>query len=179
MSCNDSLQVMSPQDSTFSPRFPQGSGDRLAVALYEPEIPLNVGSVARTCACTGVPLHLVGTLGFRLDNRLARRAGLDYWELAHVHVHQTWEDFREQTGGRRKWFFSTSGGVSFWEASFQINDVLVFGSERTGLPDDLLGGHRSEVLAIPMMPERRSLNLSNAVAVALYEALRQLGSSGS
>lgn len=164
---------MTLQDSTFPPRFSPGLGRRFAVALFEPEIPLNVGSVARTCACTGVPLHLVGRLGFRLDNRLAKRAGLDYWEHAEVSVHTTWEEFLKSVGKSKRWLFSTKGKRAFWEAEFEENDILVFGSERTGLPDRILEAEAGAMLTIPMLPDRRSLNLSNSVAIVLYEALRQ------
>ncbi len=163
-----------PQDkSTFPPGFPHGSGTQLAIALFEPEIPLNVGSIARTCACTGVPLHLVGRLGFHLDNRLARRAGLDYWEHADVHIHRTWENFTEETGNAGMWLFSTKGEKCYWDAAYKPGDILVFGSERTGLPERILGSGCGEIVRIPMAPDFRSLNLSNTVAIALYEALRQ------
>lgn len=167
---------MLPEFSTFSQRFPPAMGRQLEVALFEPEIPLNVGSVARTCACTGVPLHLVGALGFRLDSRLAKRGGLDYWEHAEVAVHRTWDEFETATANRRLWLFSTKGRRGFWEVEYRPGDILVFGCERTGLPDSMLASRPDATLAIPMIPERRSLNLSNAVAIAVYEALRQFAS---
>ena len=161
------------QNSTFPPRFPHSLGRHFAVALFEPEIPLNVGSIARTCACTGAPLHLVGRLGFRPDDRIAKRAGLDYWEHAEVSLHRTWEEFLESVGERRRWLLSTKGERAYWDIEFEKGDVLVFGSEGKGLPPELLQSHQGAVLTIPMVPERRSLNLSNSVAVVLYEALRQ------
>lgn len=164
---------MDKVDSTFLHIFPQETGGSLNVALYEPEIPLNTGSVARTCACTGTPLHIVGTPGFRLDNRLAKRAGLDYWEHAEVHIHLTWGAFMEEVAGRKIWLFSTKGGRPYWEGEYGRGDVLVFGSERTGLPAEILESGEGEVVRIPMLEGRRSLNLSNTVAIALYEALRQ------
>jgi tRNA (cytidine/uridine-2'-O-)-methyltransferase len=164
---------MAQEDSTFPQVFPQADISTLAIALYQPEIPLNVGSIARTCAVTGVPLHLVGTLGFRLDNRLAKRAGLDYWEHATVEVHRTWEEFIEWKGSRRTWLFSTKGKRPYWDVEYTPGDVLVFGSERTGLPGKILGDNMEEVLTIPMLPDFRSLNLSNAVSIAVYEAVRQ------
>lgn len=167
---------MSPGFPTFSLSFPQDK-NRLAVALFEPEIPLNVGSVARTCACTGIPLHLVGTLGFRLDNRLARRGGLDYWEHAEVIIHRTWQEFLQAIQGRRLWLFSTKGKKVFWDADFSFGDILVFGCERTGLPDWILASAPQMVLRIPMIPGMRSLNMSNAVAIGVYEALRRLTSA--
>jgi tRNA (cytidine/uridine-2'-O-)-methyltransferase len=165
---------MSQIFSTFPHRFPQSFDSGLHVALHEPEIPLNVGSVARTCACTNIPLHLVGTLGFRLDSRLARRGGLDYWEHADVHVHRTWDEFDVAMKDRRFLLFSTKGVRTFWEIEYAPGDVLVFGCERTGLPDTLLQSRPESVLTIPMVEGMRSLNVSNAVAVVVYEALRQL-----
>jgi len=164
---------MPPEPSTFPLTFPQKK-NALAVALFEPEIPLNVGSIARTCACTGVPLHLVGALGFRLDSRLAKRGGLDYWEHAEVSIHRTWDEFLQAMQNRRLWLFSTKGKKVYWDAEFNHGDVLVFGCERTGLPDWILASSPSMVLRIPMIQGMRSLNVSNAVAVALYEALRKL-----
>jgi tRNA (cytidine/uridine-2'-O-)-methyltransferase len=147
------------------------TGKSIAVALYEPEIPLNVGSIARTCACTGVPLHLVGRLGFRVDDREAKRAGLDYWEHVESHVHRTWDEFVADMNGRNMWFFSTKGEIHYHEIRYQTGDVLVFGSEGKGLPDELLKEHSNNVLTIPMIDGRRSLNLSNAVAVVTYRVL--------
>ena len=159
-----------------NPRIEKPEGSPLyEVGLYEPEIPLNFGSIARTCACTGIPLHLIGTLGFRLDDRMAKRAGLDYWQHAEVHVHRKWEDFEAEMEDRRMWFFSTKGSRSLWDAWFKKGDVLVFGSEGSGLPAWILDGGSGETVRIPMVEGRRSLNLSNAVSIALYEALRQEG----
>jgi len=149
-------------------------GKKLAVALFEPDIPLNVGSIARTCACTGVPLHLIGRLGFRIDDRLAKRAGLDYWELVEHHEHRTWEEFIETVGNIRPRLFSTKGKLVYTEVDYMEGDILVFGPETSGLPDSLLDRYRENVLTIPMIQNRRSLNLSNAVAIVLYAALMQL-----
>jgi tRNA (cytidine/uridine-2'-O-)-methyltransferase len=160
---------MQQENPTFSHEF-AGFFD---VALFEPDIPLNTGSVARTCACTGSPLHIVGPAGFRLDDRLARRAGLDYWELAEVHIHRTWEEFRDKMPGKRMWLFSTKGAKAYWEVEYRPGDVLVFGSETSGLPGRILESGAGEILRIPLVEGMRSLNLSNAVAIALYEALRQ------
>ena len=164
---------MDEKNSTSPLRFSQAIGRSFAVALFEPEIPLNVGSVARTCACTGAVLHLVGTLGFRLDDRLARRGGLDYWEHAEVAIHRTWAEFESAMSNRRIWLFSTKGNKAYWDIKYEPGDVLVFGSERTGLPGTILASDPDRTLRIPMAPNRRSLNVSNAVAVVLYEALRQ------
>jgi tRNA (cytidine/uridine-2'-O-)-methyltransferase len=156
----------------------QKSSDKgmIEVALYEPENPLNAGSIARTCVCAGCPLHLIGILGFKLDNKIAKRAGLDYWELAELHVHKKWEDFTTLMADRRMWFFSTKGRESLWDADFTAGDLLVFGSERSGLPGKILHSGMGHIVRIPMLENRRSLNLSNAVAIAVYEALRQISS---
>ena len=154
-------------------RFPAETAEDLAIALFEPEIPLNVGSVARTCACTGIPLYLVGPLGFRLDSRLARRGGLDYWERAKVIIQPLWADFEKTMQGRKLWLFSTKGRKTLWDTEFLGHDVLVFGSERTGLPESMLAARSDSVITIPMVDGLRSLNVSNAVAIGAFEALRQ------
>jgi len=147
----------------------------MRVALVEPEIPQNTGSVARLCAATGTPLHLVGRLGFSLEDRYLKRAGLDYWPFVDLHVHDGWCGFSEQIASARCFAFSSHGDSSYTEIAFREDDVLVFGGESRGLPDvvraDLAPLHR-----IPMPGAGvRSLNLANAVAIVLYEALRQVG----
>lgn len=147
----------------------------LDIVLYQPEIPPNTGNVIRLCANTGARLHLVEPLGFRLEDRLLRRAGLDYHALASVRVHADWEACRSACPGR--WLaFSTRGQRSAFDHVFHRDDVLLFGPETRGLPQDLLTGFDpGHVLRLPMRPGNRSLNLSNAVAVSCYEAWRQLG----
>ncbi len=157
----------------FPLRFPQDFNHGIEVVLFEPEIPLNAGSTARTCAVTKTPLNLVGTLGFFLDNRLAKRAGLDYWEHADVSVHNTWNEFRENKPDSRMICFTTKGDRSFWDIEYCHGDILVFGPERSGLPDEILNTDGHIRASVPMVPEFRSLNLSNTVAIALYEVLRQ------
>jgi len=164
---------MCPDPLSFPLSFPQDYVSGFDVALFEPDIPLNVGSIARTCAITRTPLHLVGRVGFILDDRIARRAGLDYWEQAEVHIHPLWNDFIECMGSRRMFLFSTKGRRSFWEAEFMSGDVFVFGSEGSGLPEEIRMSGVGEALTIPMVRGFRSLNLSNCVAIALYEGLRQ------
>lgn len=147
----------------------------LNVVLYEPEIPPNTGNVIRLCANTGCRLHLVGRLGFSLDHAHLKRAGLDYHELTSVTVHRDWSSYLEQNAGRRIWAFSTRGRQRYCEQRFTGGDALLFGPETRGLPDAILreiGPDR--VLRLPMASGSRSLNLSNTVAVAVYEALRQL-----
>ena len=151
----------------------------LAVVLVAPEIPPNTGNAIRLCANTGAELHLVKPLGFRMDDRELRRAGLDYHEYASVQVHANFETCRRAVGPPplRAWHaFTTCASRSLYDAQFGRDDVLVFGRETTGLPDELLDAFPPESrLRIPMRPVVRSLNLSNAVAVAVYEAWRQLG----
>jgi tRNA (cytidine/uridine-2'-O-)-methyltransferase len=144
------------------------------VVLVEPEIPPNTGAVARTCGATQSPLHLVGPLGFQIDARAVRRAGLDYWDLVEIHRHDSFEAFEKANPGPRIHFFSAGGSRSYLEARFEPGDALVFGRESVGLPPELLQG-RERIWAIPTLGAVRSLNLSNAVAIVLYEALRQNG----
>jgi tRNA (cytidine/uridine-2'-O-)-methyltransferase len=142
------------------------------VVLVEPEIPPNTGAIARTCGATQSPLHLVGSLGFRVDDHAVRRAGLDYWDLVEIHRHESLESFEESEPQRRIHFFSAGASKSYLEAVFEPGDALVFGRESTGLPAELLED-RQNVWGIPTIGAVRSLNLSNAVAIVLYEALRQ------
>ncbi|MDT7044280.1 tRNA (uridine(34)/cytosine(34)/5-carboxymethylaminomethyluridine(34)-2'-O)-methyltransferase TrmL [Candidatus Nitronereus thalassa] len=152
----------------------------LDIVLYQPEIPQNAGNIIRLCANTGFPLHLIRPLGFKIDDKKARRAGLDYRELANMAVHESLDAYLEKRKPGRIFGITTKGRQPYQEVSFQIGDALIFGPETRGLPVDFLDtlplSHR---LRIPMRPESRSLNLSNAVAVVVYEAWRQLGFSGS
>jgi len=151
----------------------------LNVILYQPEIPPNTGNIIRLCANTGTRLHLVEPLGFVLDDARLKRAGLDYHEFAEVHRYQNWMYYHEQYPENRTWAFSTKGSKPYSYAHFKPGDSLLFGPETRGLPDEILkqvGNDR--VLRIPMLNTSRSLNLSNTVAIALYEALRQLGFEG-
>jgi len=146
------------------------------VVLYQPEIPPNTGNIIRLCANTGVHLHLVKPLGFELDDRQLRRAGLDYHEFASVVVHETWSQCADHFRDRRLFAVSTKGTRRFDEPAYAEGDVFVFGPETRGLPADLLGGVLEERrIRLPMVPGSRSLNLSNAVAVVVYEAWRQIG----
>jgi tRNA (cytidine/uridine-2'-O-)-methyltransferase len=149
------------------------------LVLVEPEIPPNAGNVIRLAANTGARLHLVGPLGFSMDDRQLRRAGLDYHELASVQVHKEWHACRALFRGRRMFAFTTGATRLYTEAAYAQNDVLVFGAETRGLPDDiLLEFEQPSRLRLPMRPGNRSLNLSNAVAVVVFEAWRQLGFAG-
>ncbi len=147
----------------------------LGLALIEPEIPPNTGNIARLCAATGTTLHLVGRLGFQLTNASLRRAGLDYWDAVDMRRHRNTELFLGDTATARRFFFSTGGERSFYSAQYGPGDVLVFGSESRGLPQELLDANHDMVFGIPMRIEHvRSLNLATAVAVVLFEALRQI-----
>jgi tRNA (cytidine/uridine-2'-O-)-methyltransferase len=153
-----------------------------AIVLVHPEIPPNTGNVIRLAANTATTLHLVEPLGFRLDDRELKRAGLDYHEYATVQVHRDFDACRATLDGdgARRWFaFATTGPSSLYAARFQPGDALVFGCESAGLPDAILARFAPAArLRIPMRPGVRSLNLSNAVAVAVYEAWRQVGFAG-
>jgi tRNA (cytidine/uridine-2'-O-)-methyltransferase len=145
------------------------------VVLVEPEIPPNTGSIARTCAATSSALHLIEPLGFRIDDRSLKRAGIDYWHLVDVHVHPTLAAFNADHATARMHFFSSDAKRSYLDADFQPGDALVFGKESVGLPRELLAAHPERVWGIPTSGGVRSLNLSNAVAIVLFEALRKQG----
>ncbi len=150
------------------------------VVLYRPEIPPNTGNVIRLCANAGARLHLVEPLGFSIDDRDLRRAGLDYHELTVLRVHPDWNACLAALGSRRLFAFTRHAQRRYDEESFREGDALVFGPETAGLPDEVLSQFPPERrLRLPMRPDNRSLNLSNAVAVAVYEAWRQNGFAGS
>ena len=151
-----------------------------SIALVEPEIPQNTGNIARLCAATRTPLHIVGVTGFRLDDRAVRRAGLDYWDEVSITRHRDLTQLRDSLSPARLLYFSTKGERSIWDYRFEPEDCLVFGPETRGLPEDVLRGNWERCLTIPMFnPRVRSLNLANAVAITLYEALRQTRYLGS
>lgn len=149
----------------------------LNIVLVEPEIPQNTGNIARTCAATGARLHLVEPLGFRIDDRQLKRAGLDYWHLLDITVYSDIEDFFWKNPGRY-FFASTKARLGYSDAKYLDDDYLVFGKETKGLPEDLLKQNYANAIRIPTLAEARSLNLSNAVAIVVYEALRQLDFPG-
>lgn len=148
------------------------------IVLVEPEIPQNAGNIARTCAATGTRMHMIRPLGFEVSDKYLKRAGLDYWNLVEICYYDSFDELREKYPDSRFFYFTTKGRAIHSEASFQDGDFLVFGKETKGLPEELLLKHKGECLRIPMFSEARSLNLSNSVAIALYEALRQTGYSG-
>ncbi len=141
--------------------------------LVSPQIPPNTGNVARLCAVTGCKLVLVEPLGFSIADKELKRAGLDYWDKVFLKLHSSWNAYVEATPGARRWLFTARAGTGMWDTKFVAGDHLVFGAEPTGLPKEVLEGGFGEVTTIPMLDERRSLNLSTAVGIAAYEALRQ------
>lgn len=145
------------------------------VALIEPEIPPNTGNIARLCAATNTPLHLVGKLGFRVSDAELKRAGLDYWDSVRLTLHEDFETFEQSLAPARFFFFSARAERSYTSVGYEPGDVLVFGSETRGLPEQILERRREHVLGIPVLTDHvRSLNLSTSVGIVLYEALRQV-----
>ncbi len=145
----------------------------LNIVLVEPQIPQNTGNIARTCAATGVRLHLVEPMGFCVDDKKLKRAGLDYWYLLDITYYDSWADFLEKNPDARCFFFTTKGRALYSGKQYPDNAYLVFGREDAGLPEDLLKLHPDDCVRLPMREEARSLNLSNTVAIGVYEVLRQ------
>jgi tRNA (cytidine/uridine-2'-O-)-methyltransferase len=151
----------------------------LRIVLVEPEIPQNTGSIARLAAATRTPLDLIGPLGFSLEDRYLKRAGLDYWPLVDLTVHPSWSAYEAASHAGRRIAFAARRGASYTRCEFRPDDRLFFGKETSGLGDELLRGFGDEVFSIPMdEPGVRSLNLANAVSIVVYEARRQLGLLG-
>ena len=153
---------------------------KINIVLVEPEIPQNTGHIARTCSATGAALHLVKPLGFAIDDKKMKRAGLDYWDTLEIYMYESLADFMERHGGDNLWFYTTKASKLYTEASVDDSDeiYLVFGKETKGLPEELLQKNPDTTVRIPMLPGLRSLNLSNSVAVAVYETLRQRDFAG-
>lgn len=143
------------------------------IVLVEPEIPQNAGNIARTCAATGTRLHMIRPLGFEVTDKYLKRAGLDYWNLVEICYYDGFDELKAKYPNARFFFFTTKGRNRHSDVRFKDGDFLVFGKETKGLPEELLMQNEATCLRIPMFSEARSLNLSNSVAVALYEALRQ------
>jgi tRNA (cytidine/uridine-2'-O-)-methyltransferase len=161
---------MSTANSNYPPR--------LHVVLHQPEIAYNTGSVGRTCVATHAKLWLVRPLGFRVDDYYLRRAGLDYWERLEWEAVDDWAALDAALPTTRRWLFTKHAERSFWDVEYQPGDALVFGSESAGLPESLRQQHADSLVRIPTSNDVRSLNLSNSVAIAVYEALRQWHSDG-
>ena len=150
----------------------------LNIALIEPEIPQNTGNIARTCAATGARLHLVGPMGFTITDKQVKRAGLDYWDKLDITFYDSQEEFFEKNKGEEMWFFSKKGSLAYTEPVYSKRVFIIFGKETTGLDEALLRENFDRTLRLPMREGRRSLNLSNSVAVSVYEILRQRDFSG-
>lgn len=145
----------------------------MKVVLVEPEIPPNTGSIARLCAGMKIPLHLVKPLGFSLDDRYLKRAGLDYWPHVDLTVHECWDDCVKELGTDRMWFCTKKVNDVYSNVNFDADDILVFGKETKGLKAEILKEYRERCISIPIIGNIRSYNLSNAVSIVLFEALRQ------
>ena len=143
------------------------------IVLHQPEIPANTGNIGRTCVATGTSLHLIEPLGFRLNEKEIKRAGMDYWEHLDVTRYMNFEEFQERHPGARIWMATTKAKHVYSDVSFAPDDFIMFGKESAGIPEEILVDHEETCIRIPMLPTIRSLNLSNAVAIVLYEALRQ------
>jgi len=153
-------------------------GYSINIVLHEPEIPQNAGNIARTCAAVGAALHLVKPLGFSVEDRYLKRAGLDYWDKLDVHYYENLTELKEDRVGADFYYFTTKGERSYSELKYTSGCFIVFGKETAGLPDELLSANRGRCFRIPMRNGIRSLNLSNSVAVVVYEAMRQSGYHG-
>ncbi|MGO1652171.1 tRNA (uridine(34)/cytosine(34)/5-carboxymethylaminomethyluridine(34)-2'-O)-methyltransferase TrmL [Senegalia sp. (in: firmicutes)] len=147
------------------------------IVLMEPEIPQNTGNIARTCAATGSKLHLIRPLGFSLDSKHLKRAGLDYWNLLDVYYYDSFEEFKEKNDSNNFFYATTKSQKSYADMKFNENCFLIFGKETKGIPEDILNENKEKIMRIPMIKNEnaRSLNLSNSVNIVVYEALRQIG----
>lgn len=143
------------------------------IILHQPEIPANTGNIGRTCVATGSSLHLIEPLGFRLDEKSVKRAGMDYWDSLDVTRYINYTEFQGKHPGAKVWFATTKAKRVYTEASFGMDDYIMFGKESGGIPEEILADHEEACIRIPMLDDIRSLNLSNSVAIVLYEALRQ------
>ena len=143
------------------------------IVLVEPEIPQNTGNIARTCAATGSELHLVKPLGYSLEDKYLKRAGLDYWSKLDVTVYESYEDFLKRNPGAKIYYATTKGPQTYVDVQYEEDCFIMFGKESAGIPEEILVNHPDTCVRIPMIGETRSLNLSNSVAIVLYEALRQ------
>lgn len=148
---------------------------KLNIVLIEPEIPQNTGNIARLCACTGANLFLVGKLGFSLSDKYTKRAGLDYWESVNVQKVDSLEQLQEENKDAKFYYLTTKSKKSYFDTQFKEGDFLVFGPETRGIPEEILNQNKETSITIPMLEGQRSLNLSNSVAIVLYEAIRQGG----
>lgn len=148
------------------------------IVLHEPEIPLNTGNIGRTCVNAGASLHLIEPFGFILSDKNIKRAGMDYWERLDVHRYMNYQKFREEHPGAKIWYATTKAHQCYSDVSFEPDDFIMFGKESAGIPEELLVDNEEYCIRIPMLPNERSLNLCNSVAIVLYEAMRQNGFPG-
>ena len=151
---------------------------RLNIVLLEPEIPANTGNIGRTCVAAGARLHLIEPLGFRLDEKSLKRAGMDYWHQLDVTIYIDYKDFLEKNPGAKIYMATTKAKKVYTEVSYEPDCYIMFGKESAGIPEEILVNHKEECIRIPMAGQIRSLNLGNSVAIVLYEALRQKGFLG-
>ncbi|MFV0313717.1 MAG: tRNA (uridine(34)/cytosine(34)/5-carboxymethylaminomethyluridine(34)-2'-O)-methyltransferase TrmL [Anaerotignum sp.] len=145
------------------------------IVLLEPEIPQNAGNIARTCAATSSVLHLIKPLGFSVEDKYLKRAGLDYWNLLDIRYYENFEDFTKKNQNITLWMATTKAKHIYTDVTYNENDFVMFGRESAGIPEEILMAHEANTIRIPMLAEARSLNLSNSVAIVVYEALRQTG----
>lgn len=143
------------------------------IVLHEPEIPANTGNIGRSCVATGSVLHLIGPLGFSISDKMLKRAGLDYWDKLDVRLYDDFQDFLEKNPGARIYMATTKARQTYADVHYEDGDYIMFGKESAGIPEETLMDYPETAVRIPMVPDNRSLNLSNAVSVILYEALRQ------
>ena len=150
--------------------------NKINVVLYEPEIPQNTGNISRTCSVTGAALHIIKPIGFEISDRTLKRAGLDYWAELEVYYYDSYADFCRMHSDKPIWYFSSHAAHTYAEADFSVGEVwLMFGKESVGLPKEVVLANAERGLRMPMLPGKRCLNLSNSVAIAVYEVLRQRG----
>ena len=145
------------------------------IVLFEPEMPMNTGNIGRTCVATNTRLHLIEPLGFKLNEKAVKRAGLDYWDKLDVTVYSDFQDFLDRNPGAKIYMATTKAPKTYTEVEYEPDCYIMFGKESAGIPEEILVEHEETCIRIPMLPEIRSLNLSNSVAIVLYEALRQNG----
>ena len=148
------------------------------IILHQPEIPANTGNIGRTCVATGTSLHLIEPLGFRINEKELKRAGMDYWDKLDIHRYMNFEEFLQKNPGAKIWMATTKAKHVYSDVEFKENDFIMFGKESAGIPEEILIEHEQTCIRIPMLDDIRSLNLSNSVAIVLYEALRQQNFKG-
>jgi len=143
------------------------------IVLHQPEIPANTGNIGRTCVATGTSLHLIEPLGFRLDEKQIKRAGMDYWDKLDLHIYINYDDFKAKNPGAKVYMATTKAHKKYTDVKFGPDDFIMFGKESAGIPEEILVDNEDMCIRIPMLEDIRSLNLANSVAITLYEALRQ------